>query len=633
MVTKSSKSKSSKKSSKPSKPAASKSAGKSSKKAGSKSSKKAAAKPSKKTGGASGSRPASFRSAASRNGLRSFAMHRGDSGSARVVSGLRPPAGAAADEGFEGLAAAVPSLTALDPERAARHFLNNALASEHVPEFEAAEVSGEGSEFKLIATEAVPLTGTQTVKFSQQYRKTPVYGALVTVELDKKNELVSINSALSEPTNVDAVASVSPADALRRVRERAGYASNEHLDATPRLYYYFDRPAQRWRLVYITRDVPRLKAPDAPAADAPPPSPALARHRHARRMPQIFDYVVDAHSGELVAELPRSQSVTVTAPDARGRPRKFVCTQNGAGHHLYDPQTNVHTYDFGFRNVFTNLGKLPGDYVGNPPAPWNPSAVSAHANAAEVLRFIKSVLKRNGLDNLGGPIRSSINCVEATGAKVWDNAMWYRDQMMYGQSRVGTEFRSWALAKDIVAHELTHGLTDYTARLEYLGESGALNESYADIFGVILANEEQANVGKWNWLIGANIMGDSERDALRSMKRPRDFDQPDHMDRYEKLSNTEADDWGGVHINSGIHNKAAFNLLTTKGSNGKHLFKPREVAALFYIALTQHLSRTSRFADSRRGVELAARSLFANRSNRNTLFRAVARAFDRVGIV
>lgn len=621
MATKSSGSKSSKKPSKPSQ-GAKQSSQKAARKAGSKSAKKAGAGP---PGGA-GSRPASFRSSTSRNGLRSFALHRQDRGAPPVVAAIRPALRAgAADLGAESTA---PALAALDAEAAARHYLSNALASERLPEFTAGEVSGEGSEFKLITTEAVPLTGTQTVKFSQHYRRTPVYGALVTVELDKKNELVSLNSALSEPSNVDPVASVAPADALKKVRERAGYAPNQHLDATPRLYYYFERPAQRWRLVYITRDVPRVSRGAAPAADAPPPAPS--RPGPSRRVPQVFDYVVDAHTGELVAELPRSQSLTDQAPDGLGRVRTFGYTQNGSGRHLHDPATNVHTYDFRFRNITTNESKLPGKYVANPPAPWNPAAVSAHANAAEVLRFVRDVLKRNGLDNLGGAVRSTVNCVEESGTKVWDNAVWYRNQMMYGQSRVGRELRSWALAKDIVAHELAHGLTDYTARLEYLGEAGALNESYSDILGVILANEGRPNVAKWNWLIGENLMGDGT--ALRSMEKPPDFEQPDHMDDYQKLPDTEEGDWGGVHTNSGIHNKAAYHLLTAKGANGKPLLKPREVAALFYLALTQHLSRTSRFADSRRGVELAARSLFANHPDRNAKFRAVARAFDRVGI-
>jgi Zn-dependent metalloprotease len=187
------------------------------------------------------------------------------------------------------------------------------------------------------------------------------------------------------------------------------------------------------------------------------------------------------------------------------------------------------------------------------------------------------------------------------------------------------------LSKDIVAHELTHGITDYTARLEYLGESGALNESYSDIFGVLVANIGQPDVKKWNSLIGEGLFGPNT--ALRDMKKPENFDQPSHMDKYKKLPKTENGDWGGVHTNSGIHNKAAYNMLTAKDNLGRYLLKPRDVAALFYLALTQNLSRTSRFGDSRRGVELAARSLFANKSNKQARFKAVAKAFDKVGIV
>jgi len=109
--------------------------------------------------------------------------------------------------------------------------------------------------------------------------------------------------------------------------------------------------------------------------------------------------------------------------------------------------------------------------------------------------------------------------------------------------------------------------------------------------------------------------------------------EKENMDKYQKLPKTENGDWGGVHTNSGIHNKAAYNMLTAKDAQGSYLLKPRDVAALFYLALSQNLSRTSRFGDSRRGVELAARSLFANKGNKQERFKAVAKAFDKVGIV
>jgi len=296
---------------------------------------------------------------------------------------------------------------------------------------------------------------------------------------------------------------------------------------------------------------------------------------------------------------------------------------------LHDADLNVHTFDFKFGNVDALSDQLPGAYVSNPPEPWDGVAVCAHANAADVLKFLSKVLKRNGLDNMGGAVRSSINCVEEDETKEWDNAMWYMDQMMYGQSKVGDKLRSWALARDIVAHELTHGITDFTARIEYKGESGALNESYSDIMGVIFANFSESDVKKWNWLIGEGLFGPGS--ALRDMRKPEKFDQPSHMDDFKKIAKNN--DFGGVHTNSGIHNKVAYNMLTAKDSSGKYLLKPRDVAALFYLALTQNLSRTSRFADSRRGVELAARSLFANQANKQARFKAVSKAFDKVGIV
>jgi Zn-dependent metalloprotease len=547
-----------------------------------------------------------------------------------VLGEIRPRVRSARASARPGAAAAGGAIRSLDAETAARQYLSNALASDQLPTFTTGAPEGEQSDFKLIAVEAVPLTGTQQVKFCQYYRRTPVYGSLVAVELDKKNELVSINSALTEPTNVDPVASVSPADAMNTVCKRSG-CDPKTLEGTPNLYYYFDRAAQKWRLVYITRDVPKLKA-DSETASPGAAIPGVGNRRmQSSSLPMIFDYVVDAHTGELVVELPRSHNISVKALDGLKKMRTIVCSENPNGTVLHDPDLNLHTHDFHFGNVDALVSKLPGDYVANPPDPWDAAAISAHANAADMLKFLSTVLQRNGIDNMGGPVRSSINCVERNGTKEWDNATWFRKQMMYGQSRVNGGLRSWALSKDIVAHELTHGITDFTARIEYLGESGALNESYSDIFGVIVANFDQPDVKKWNWLIGEGLFGPGT--ALRDMRKPEKFDQPSHMDDYQQLEQTEEGDWGGVHTNSGIHNKAAYNLLTTKDAQGKYMFKPREVAAMFYLALTQNLSRTSRFGDSRRGVELAARSLFANRSNKEARFKAVARAFDKVGIV
>ncbi len=121
----------------------------------------------------------------------------------------------------------------------------------------------------------------------------------------------------------------------------------------------------------------------------------------------------------------------------------------------------------------------------------------------------------------------------------------------------------------MIAHELTHGVTENTAGLEYHNQSGALNESMSDVFGSLVKQwalrqtAEQAD-----WLIGAEIFTPGiEADALRSLKAPgtaydnEEFGrdpQPDHMSSSCPLPDTEEGDWGGVHINSGIPNKAFY---------------------------------------------------------------------------
>src|SRR5258708_37501896 len=113
-------------------------------------------------------------------------------------------------------------------------------------------ISAEAIEYQVLGTETAPLTDTKVVKFAEYYRRIPVYGSLVTVELDADNALLAIHTALGEPANVDPVATVSPAQALAAIGDAAT------TDEAPKLYYYFDNQAQpqRWRLVHITTDVP-----------------------------------------------------------------------------------------------------------------------------------------------------------------------------------------------------------------------------------------------------------------------------------------------------------------------------------------------------------------------------------------
>ncbi|HEX4962389.1 MAG TPA: M4 family metallopeptidase [Thermoanaerobaculia bacterium] len=562
-----------------------------------------------------------------KNGLRTFAFHRDESATSPAMA---MALGAAPGGAVAGVAPGE-DLGSMEPERAALLLLKNALGSASLPGFTAPEVDGGGAEFKSLGHRKLFLTNSQTVKFRELYRKIPIYGSLITVEMDTRNRLLSINSSLGEPAGVDPVAKVSPADALATIRKAAGHGE-EALDAQPVLHYYFD-DAGTWRLVYIVEDVPHREAPPAAPDDLGGPGDHL--------LPEVFDYVVDAHSGELVATLPRTQTAGAQAappavlddeaPDGLAVPRRFRCSDvPGTGRVLADPGANVLTYDFAFRSLDAERGGLPGAaVVRKEPDPWDPAAVSAHANAAEVADFLQRVLMRRGLDDAGGAFISTINCVRIPGGKEWRNAAWIGTQMVYGQRQVEGKLRSYAVARDVVAHEMFHGVTERTARLDYVGESGALNESYSDVFGILIANSHQPDVAQWDWKIGEELDGTGL--PLRDVSAPERCGQPAHRKDYQDLPRTAAGDWGGVHKNSGIHNKAAYNLLTAE-RDGAPVLDPAAVAKLFYLTLTEQLSRTSVFADSRRGVELVARSLFRNDPARDGKLAAISKAFEDVGI-
>lgn len=527
------------------------------------------------------------RGALAGNGLKMFALHSLDDASKPAMANLEATRSSSPAFSF----AASTGATNIDPETAARGYLDQALASKATPGFTAPIADQTPSEFKSLGTESVPLTGTTIVKFRQNFGKIPVYGSLVTVELDDDNNLIGINSALGKPASVPPVATISAADAVKAAAKYPGY-TKDLTQAVPRLNYYYDVAESKWRLVFILEDVPVVPTTKGPT-------------------PVLMDFVVDAHSGKVVAAVPRTPTVAVKGPavDGLGKSRTIESDKTGTANLLKDSTLNVQTFDFKFNDPVRQPGALPGTPIKNPPT-FAPSAVSAHANAEAVSVFLRTVLKRNNIDNQGGLMRSSINCVDTDNSpdgKEWVNAFWNGSQMVYGQRHNGSSFLSMSVALDVVGHEMFHGVTDMTSRLEYALQSGALNESYSDIFGVIIANQPNPDMLTWNWKIGAGLQANGS--PFREMSNPPAYGQPDNMTNFKVLPNTRNGDNGGVHTNSGIHNKAAYNILVSvKGA--KLVFTPEEVAAFFYLALTQRLSRTSQFADSRSAVFASARTLF-----------------------
>ncbi|WP_291685586.1 M4 family metallopeptidase [Bradyrhizobium sp.] len=546
--------------------------------------------------------------ARSARGFQILAMHVTEEGGRRAFEALR------ADRPASNTFALAESLPKnLDPESAAKRILAHAFASRAMPSLTAPKVDDEECDFRSLGVETVPLTGTRVVKFRQQINGIPVFASLVSVELDDDNELVSLNSSLAKPELASYVARISPLDALKRIAARAGYG-RKLPDGVPALHLFLDHRG-KWHLAYIVEDVRSRNKGKA----------SSARHQ----IPLMFDYVIDALNGALVAELPRTPALrhgTASARDELGRMQTFNIEIKGGKRIMRDAMLNVETYDFAYRDPVG--GKLPGNLAASP---WSPAAVSAHAHAAAVTTFLRKVLKRNNIDNMGGRVVSTVNCLvkqfeQPPGSKVWLNAFWDGTQMLYGQGRFDGKLRSMASSLSVVAHELFHGVTGATARLIYLGETGALNESYSDIFGALIANGARPDIAKWDWQVGCGV-------AVRDMQDPTRHNQPRLMKDFINVPLTQKDDSGAVHVNSGIHNYAAFNVMSA--NNGRaFIFRPNELAAMFYVALTQQLSRQSTFADSRRGVVLATRSLFRKLSHKQIELRvaAVEAGFDAAGI-
>jgi Zn-dependent metalloprotease len=575
-------------------------------------------KPTKKAGRAT-SRKAPAKRKIPGNGMETFSMHAFDKATAPMIDKLMQER--STNKSFAFTEAG--KVADLDPETVAARYLDQALQSPAVPSLTAPKADGEESEFKSLGTESIPLTGTTTVKFRQTLNKIPVYGSLVTVELDDHNDLISIGSSVGKPKDVDPVAKIAPADAVKAAAKSSGNRGG--LDGiTPRLNYYFDRAESRWRLVYILEDVPV--------------SSKRTKKDEFEMSPRFMDYVVDAQSGKVVAELPRTSSMAVSvenALDGLGNPRQFRAETDGAGKKvLNDTVLSIETYDFSFADPEVQQARLPGSPIVSAP-PWSPSAVSAHANASAVSQFLRGTLRRNNIDNNGGVMKSSINCVvarESRDGRQWFNAFWNSSQMVYGQRLNGNTLMSLSVDLDVVGHEMFHGVTERTARLEYVTQSGALNESISDIFGVIIANFSNPDPRNWNWLVGEGLSPNGK--AFRDMSNPPALGQPDHMRDFKVLPLTRNGDYGGVHTNSGIHNKAAFNILTAEDDAGNLALTPTEVASIFYLALSQQLSRTSQFSDSLSGVLRSARSLFRSLApdSQATKLQAITDGFDAVGI-
>jgi thermolysin len=445
----------------------------------------------------------------------------------------------------------------------------------------------------------------------------PVFGGEAIVHLGRDGSLFALTDARVRgiPPDFDVTPAISADEAIRRVV--GGYDCAECLTAPP--------AADLWVLRAPRDGLPHLAY-----------RVELRREDGTDRteMPVVF---VDARTGEEVLRYDNLQ--TGKGKSLYSGTVRIGTTAHGGVYYMEDVSRKIGTFD-------SNNGSSTSNRFTDADDLWSAgvqrAGVDAHYAVTMARSYYKFVHGRDGIDGSGGPgwLRSVDGQTKLITSRVhygtkYNNAFWNGNLMTFGDGD-GDRFTP-LVTLDVGGHELTHGVTQWTAALAYFGEPGALNESMSDVFGAMIeryAKGESAGT----WKIGEQCYTKAiQGDALRYMDNPhaasnKGFTADDDPDHYSERYTGTADN-GGVHINSGIPNMA-FYLLAKGGSH--HLggsmvgIGADDAARIWYKALTAYMTSSTTFAGARAATLGAAEELFGDGSPQRN---AVASAWALVGVL
>jgi len=462
--------------------------------------------------------------------------------------------------------------------------------------------------------------GQLHIRMKQSYRGVEVYGSEIILHA-KSNQVQSLNGRYFPTPQLADVRPALSADgaaaaAATHLRGKAAFAA---LSPEQKRLLDYEKPEAKLVIYHLNDD---------------PNHARLTWHVTLRpNFIDLWEYFVDANTGAVLHQYNHTCAIdgarTATAKDLNGANQTVHTYQSGDGYYFMDasrpmfkaaqskfpeePVGVVWTMDA--RN--TSSKNFTAYHIATTNNVWNnPAAVSAHANAGKTYEYFRNMHGRNAIDDLGGNIISFINVADQDGSGL-DNAYWNGKAMFYGNGNVG--FKPLAGSMDVAGHEMSHGVVDKTANLEYQGQSGAMDESFADIFGAMNDPED--------WKIGEDVVKTSmfPSGALRDLSDPHNgghsLDDNGYQPRTMAELYTGTEDNGGVHINSGIPNWAYYKFATTVGN--------QKAQKVYYKALSSYLSPKSQFIDLRLAVVQAATDLHGANSPEVNAAKA---AFDAVGI-
>ena len=514
-------------------------------------------------------------------------------------------------------------------------------------------IKDPSSELNLLE-EQTDEVGHQHYRFQQLYNGIPVYGATIGVHIDKQNTVRIMGRWLASPEIGEMNPRISLTEAELKAQDHLKTLThwappsetNQHLvahDLEGTHLAIIMLGSNQARLVYEVALYPNLKEHWTYFIDALDGS-ILKHHKTSCQFVAGLENTAlscsEAHKSEhhLAENILPPPPRTANAVDLLGVNRTINVFECGAEFYMTDvvrpmysgDMSNCSDGDAVLQGAIVTLdaqGNSPEndnfqyDFVRSSNNTWNDrAAVSSHYNGGVAYEYFRTVHGRNSINGSGGNILSFYNITDANGNEV-DNAFWNGAAMFYGNGdRAFTAPLSKAL--DVAGHEMTHGVIQTTANLVYENQPGALNESFADVFGVMMDRDD--------WELAEDVANSSifPTGAMRSMRDPNNggnagnfYWQPKHMNEYQNLPNTPDNDNGGVHINSGIPNHA-FYLFATNNAVGLE-----RAERVYYRALTQYLQRSSQFIDCRLAVIQAANDLYDQ-----SVADAAANAFAAVGI-
>ncbi|MEX1238886.1 MAG: M4 family metallopeptidase [Cyclobacteriaceae bacterium] len=402
-------------------------------------------------------------------------------------------------------------------------------------------------------------SGKTRLRLDQHYKNIPVYGADVVIHLNGNGQGESFNGTyfnIEEDINV--VPGIAEQVAIDKVNAQMALSGPLHIlsEKERNLVQY----AQPKTTLCIYEDKSLVK------------TFVLAYHVVSTpSIQQRWEYFIDANTGKVLHKFDGICFIdgpkTASATDLNGTTQTIDTYQLGATYFMLDasrPMFNAASStlpDAPIGGIITvDMSNTFGDnevfkYVTSTTNAWSSATtVSAHFNAGVAYEYFRVKHIRNSIDDTGGTIYSIINVADRETGALLDNAYWNGKVMFYGNGNL--EFKPLAGSLDVAGHEMTHGVVQNSANLEYQGESGAINESMADIFGSMMDPAD--------WLIGEDIVKLSAypSGALRSMSDPHNGGtsladpgfQPKHTS--DKFNGAGVNQ--GVHINCGFRNYAFF---------------------------------------------------------------------------